>query len=527
MKRITLICAMVCACLFGQAQTLVHIADIDSWRYTDMQKYVGQTVTFDVPFYVCNNYNGLTISPRRTFSPTNQAYPLSNEYDALLSANAYGSVSLSGISDYHRCGEQIIGLTVTVTSTNKWTASGPQTFSGNTRADILATDVRSQLTAKDGTEPGLVVCGANLEYFLVANLGSGSMGPSSRSEAQEQRNKVRKALSLIRADLYGFVEIEQGTIASDTLARMMTAITGQTYASVADGSSPNGTYTKSGYVYNTQKLEPIGRLVNNNQVVQNRKKLQAFREKSTGEIFIFSINHFKAKSGTGTGANADQGDGQGIYNSSRVQEARSVLDYYNNHSGTNNFGDPDILIMGDLNAYAKEDPITVLVDGGMTDLHRYFHADSSYSYTFHGQAGYLDHALCNNTLLPQVTGMLALHINSDEDDKYTYNGNRNDGSMFRYSDHDPVIVGLKLDAHKTPIDPLDNHANVTYVDGHLRITDAEGGYYTTHTLNGVAMTVDYKHIGSSDYCGESLAPGLYIINVYANTEVKHFKIFVR
>ena len=129
-----------------------------------------------------------------------------------------------------------------------------------------------------------------------------------------------------------------------------------------------------------------------------------------------------------------------------MKEAESVLFHYDIDRGY--YGDDDILIMGDLNAYAMEDPITVLREGGMIDLHRAFHADSSYSYVYHGYAGYLDHALCNSTLYPSVTGMVAYHINSDEKDSYAYD-NSNDLTMFRCSDHDPVIVGLRLDSVRT------------------------------------------------------------------------------
>lgn len=516
------------------AQTQVHISDPASWRTSSMSKYAGQVVTLDVPFYVCNNYNGTyTISPQRVMSPTNQASPASAEYNSILSVNSSCTATLSGVTGYHRMGERLTGLTVKVNSASSWTASGPLHWEGNTREDILKTDVRAALSDEDGEEPSLVVCAANLEYFLVANTGSGTMGPATRALAQEQRNKVRKALALIRADIYGFVEIEQGGVALDTLARMMTAITGDKYEYVKENDAPNGTFTKSSYIYNSKKVEPVGVMQQNNMVVSNRKRMIAFRELTSNERFIFSINHFKAKSGTGSGDDADKKDGQGSYNASRVKEAQSVLDEYKRNQGKNRFDDPDILIMGDLNAYAMEDPIQVLLDGGMTDLHRYFHADSSYSYTYHGTAGYLDHALCNKTLRPQVTGMMALHINSDEDDYYTYNGRKNDGSMFRYSDHDPVLVGLNLNAGKQSTEkPVGfNTEDVVLRGATPTIYNADGGYYTIHLPNG--MCVGEGHISEKEFSlGKNLQSGLYIVHVYAPRREdanvsKTFKLLIR
>jgi predicted extracellular nuclease len=191
---------------------------------------------------------------------------------------------------------------------------------------------------------------------------------------------------------------------------------------------------------------PVGFLTRNNTVVQSRKMIQGFILIENDERFIFSINHFKAKSGTGTGKNADQGDGQGIFNYNRTLEAISLLQ--NMASYQSFYEDKDVLIMGDLNAYAFEDPIRTLTDANMYDLHRYFHADSSYSYVYGEQAGYLDHAIANDALIKQVTGMNAWHVNSDESDYYTYDKS-NDQTVFRYSDHDPVLVGLRLDSTRS------------------------------------------------------------------------------
>ena len=180
--------------------------------------------------------------------------------------------------------------------------------------------------------------------------------------------------------------------------------------------------------------------------------------------------------------------------------------------------------MGDLNAYAKEDPITVLREGGMTDLHRAFHADSSYSYMYRGQAGYLDHALCNSTLYPQVTGMVAYHINSDESDSYTYDKS-SDNTMFRCSDHDPVIVGLKLDS------TLTNNGNITtnsyevlFYNEIPYIKNAQGGYYAVYRIDG--NIVKSAHITTHQETIEGLSQGLYILNIYGNGKCWQTKLLI-
>ena len=509
----------ICIHLTVLAVTQVSISDPETWRYTDLKKYIGQTVQFDVPFYVCNNYNSITISPRRTYSPTNQALPLSAEYNSILSLNSQGSVTLTGVSGYHRLGERLHNLTVKVNSQTSVSLVSCD-WQGNTRAelekgiDLEAINMRG--------EHSLLVCCMNLEYYLVENFGTG-YGPDNQSDHNKQRAKVSKALAKINADLYGFVEIEQGQSALAELASDLSKNTGRKFSYINDGGSASGSYTKAGYVYCSDVLEPHGSLRYNNEGVDNRKKTQAFREKATGEIFLYSVNHFKAKSGKGSGDNADKGDGQGTYNGDRVREARSVLNHY--ESDSYYYGDEDILIMGDLNAYAMEDPITVLREGGMIDLHRAFHADSSYSYVYRGQAGYLDHALCNETLYPHVTGMVAYHINSDESDSYTYDKS-SDQTMFRCSDHDPVLVGLRLDTTYTAVPGVSvQDVSIGIHNFTPYIYNAEGGHYIVYRIDGIK--VKEQSILSNQEEINGLDPGLYILNIYGQGKCHKMKIWFK
>jgi hypothetical protein len=117
--------------------------------------------------------------------------------------------------------------------------------------------------------------------------------------------------------------------------------------------------------------------------------------------------------------------------------------------------------MGDLNSYAQEDSIDAIKAGAddvagtnddYTNLIAKFHGPFAYSYTFDGQAGYLDHALAGSTLVGQVTGAADWHINSDEPDILDYDTTFKPAAQealyepnaFRTSDHDPVMVGLDL-----------------------------------------------------------------------------------
>ena len=199
MRWISIIISLICIQISLYANTIVSISNPQTWQNSELSKYKGQTIEFDVPFYVCNNYNSsLTISPRRIFQPTNQALPASNEYYSMLSLNNSGTISLSGVSGYHRMGEQLHKLVVKVNSYNSVSLVSCE-FVGNTRAELEKGYDRQAVSLRG--DPNITVCVMNLEYYLVENLGTG-YGPDSKTEHEKQRAKVSKALAKVNADIY-------------------------------------------------------------------------------------------------------------------------------------------------------------------------------------------------------------------------------------------------------------------------------------------------------------------------------------
>lgn len=507
----------------------VSISNPDTWTVNELAGYIGQTVIFDVPMVVCNNYGSLTIAPKRVMAPTNQAIPGSDAYKSIVALNSSNTMTLSGVGGYHRDGEKIHNLTAKVNSKTQLDfISG--TFLGNTRADLAGGPDLSIIDPNN--ERNVLVCAMNLEYYLAYQFDPTSgMGPRDWESHKKQRTKTIAALSTINADIYGLVEIQQGDSALKEIVRLLNnQLPHRTYRYVASGTSASGSFTQSAYIYDSRRIETKGTRIDIQAEVANRKKMQIFREIESGETFIYSLNHFKAKSGSGSGLNADQGDGQGSFNYRRVKEAEAVLSQY--RTLAIQAKDSDMLIMGDLNAYGKEDPIMTFVEKGfMTDLHTYFHADSSYSYTFHGQAGYLDHALVSTTLLPQVTGMMAYHINSDEDDRYTYDGSWSDNTMFRSSDHDPVIVGLKLDkSTRMGLDVIINTIEIINNNEDIIIKNAQRlespAYYALITPTGTIVqsgTID----SNAEIVPRPTLSGVYILMIYANGTTYQKKVIVK
>ena len=216
---------------------------------------------------------------------------------------------------------------------------------------------------------------------------------------------------------------------------------------------------KVGMLYKPAEVTPVGTtaVLNTEAFVnggdsapRNRPALaQAFRDNTTGGTFVASANHLKSK---GSACSVpDSGDGQANCNAVRVRSAQLLADWLAaDPTGT---GDPDALILGDLNSYAKEDPITTLEAAGYRNLIEKFNGAEAYSYAFDGQWGYLDHALGNAAITGQVTGVADWHVNADEPAVLDYNTEFKSAgqvdslyapTQFRISDHDPVIVGLDL-----------------------------------------------------------------------------------
>ena len=167
----------------------------------------------------------------------------------------------------------------------------------------------------------------------------------------------------------------------------------------------------------------------------------------------------------------DAGDGQGNCNGTRTLAAQALVDWL--ATDPTGSGDPDFLIMGDLNSYAQEDPIDAIKAGSddmagtgddFTNLIFDYHGAYAYSYTFDGQAGYLDHALANASLADQITGAADWHINSDEPSILDYDTSFKPPAQealyevnpYRTSDHDSVVVGLNLTDAIAPDTTIDS-----------------------------------------------------------------------
>ncbi|MBN2469510.1 MAG: ExeM/NucH family extracellular endonuclease [Anaerolineae bacterium] len=304
-----------------------------------------------------------------------------------------------------------------------------------------------------------------LNYFNGDGQGGGfptSRGALDQDDFDRQRAKIIAAIVELDADVIGLMEIENDGYGSfsaiQDLVNGLNAVAGAgTYAFAAPETGAIGTDEITvGLLYKPAVVTPFGAAFILDSSVdpafidtKNRPTLiQTFEEVATGARFTVAVNHLKSKgSDCDDLGDIDLGDGQGNCNLTRLAAANALVNVL--ASDPTGSGDPDFLIIGDLNSYAMEDPIMAIRGAGYADLLQKFVGAEAYSYVFGGQAGYLDHALAIENLVTQVTGATVWHINADEPTALDYQEYNQDAlyqpHMYRSSDHDPVLVGMLLD----------------------------------------------------------------------------------
>ena len=310
-------------------------------------------------------------------------------------------------------------------------------------------------TFTDGnTATGLSGQGCTLGASTAA---SNCRGADNAAEFTRQRNKIVESIAALGADVVGLMEMQNnGATAVQNLVDGLNAKLGAgTYARVSDPASGTGTDAiKVAMIYRPSRLAPLGAATSDSAAIHNRPPLAQTFAALNGERFSVIVNHFKSKGCDGAvGLDADQGDLQGCFNDRRVQQAKALRSFITAVQGT--AGSDDVLLIGDFNAYAQEDPVFELTSSGIIDQIGRLNA-FGYSYVFNGAAGRLDHALTTASLSAKTTGATEWHINADEPSVIDYNTEFKQpacatcgpdyysATPYRSSDHDPVLVGLSI-----------------------------------------------------------------------------------
>lgn len=489
----------------GLGETIIHtvaslpISNVNDWESTE-----GMLMSFADTLSVSDTYNvarygQLTLSKGRLIKPTNIFSAGSTQANSLAEKNERNRIILDDMNNTQnpdnvpfpapslsyqntlRLGDTVSGLTgVLDYSYGEFRilpTHAPQFVASNTRT-------ANPEFAGSGT---LKVASFNvLNYFNGDGSGQGfptARGADTVDEFARQSSKVVSALIDIDADIVGLMEIENdGFNNKSSIADLVSKLNAQlgdgTYDYVSlEQSGIGGDAIAVGFIYKPSTVSLVGNAITTSQSpfdYGNRQPLvQTFKELASNEDLTIAVNHFKSKGScdNATGNNVDQGDGQGCWNGLRTQAANALVSWLN--SNPTGSADSDLLIIGDLNAYGKEDPINAITTNGYKNLVSEYLGVKGYSYSFGGEIGYLDHALASSDLVSQVVDTTIWHINADEPRIFDYNTEYKSTEQlteyfgedaYRASDHDPVIVLLNLNSNEELVGDFDGDNDIDQLD---------------------------------------------------------------
>ena len=501
---------------------------------TELSHYEGMLVRFTNPLTVNgNSYLGdrgeLVLANGRRETPTNRYRAGTLDANALIAANAQNMVVLDdgiftvpphipylaadktvragdtvtdlvGVLDFGAIGGgggwyKLQPTETPVFSRTNAREDAPTVVAGNVR--VASANVLNFFTTfTDGTD-AWGRTGQGCTIGSSAPSRSNCRGADNLAEFNRQRDKIVNELKAMNADAVGLMEIQNnGDITVSYLVDALNQAIGAptpTYAYVAKPAATGTDAIRVAMIYKPAVLTPVGGALSDGDAVNNRPPMaQTFKVNANGAKFSLIVNHLKSKGscgGAGTG-DTDSGDGQGCWTATRVLQAKRLFTYFI-PTVVAAAGDPDVLAVGDFNAYGHEDPIAYLTDNGMVnELERFVRPNGApYSYVFDGQSGYLDHALASTSLDKQVAGVTEWHNNADEPDAIDYNLEGKAGNdpyvnnAFRASDHDPVIVSLNL----APV----------LADVSASVKAVQSGFTVNRITSKYSGTVTFTNIGAA------------------------------
>ena len=395
---------------------------------SDWSKYTNQVVELTTPLVVCGSfYDSLILAPERLFCPEERAVGLadgdSTLYYAIAAQNKAASIVVNCRNSYYnvRCGDRVNGLTARVTGARHF-VTGKPVKTKHAAQDKLPKPKKGELR----------VVGANIENYF-ADLGGYATKRTTPEQQVMKTTKLVKALKAMHADIIACCEMQVGDKAPTMLLEALNK-GGKKYAYV---SMPLQNMDRIGgcFIYNTERVrvyaEPLSAYKDTASHYYGRMFAVGFEEIASGEKLIIGVNHLKSKR-----------PGRGNYDThlKRMDNADSLLAIL--PQAVTHFADEDILLLGDYNCYTQEGPIQKIVRAGYADLLP-LGEEGDYSYCFKGELGYLDRCFGNASMAKQVVRVRPWHINADW--YYSHGAYKmKDKSYHRYSDHEPIIVDIKL-----------------------------------------------------------------------------------
>lgn len=462
----------------------------DGELMADLERYEGMLVHFPQRLTVSNlrfleRFGEVGLSQGgRLFQFTNNNPPDKTEYTLHRQEIAVRSIVLDdglrtsypdtlrhltagAASNYSiRVGDTVAGATGTLRFSRGSGGSGEESWRLMPTEDIRFKNENPRPGAPSVAGRTRIAAANVLNFFSQVDSGAENCGPEaigacrgadSAKELGRQLQKTASVLALMEADIVGLIELENN--ADKSIKLIVDALNeriGSGNFDFVDTGAIHDDVIKTAFIYDASTIGLVGSFAVLDSSIDPRFNerrsrpalAQTFRVVSTGAVLTVVINHFKSKgSSCDDDGDSNTDDGQGNCNRTRTESAAALADWVG--TDPTDSGDTDYLIIGDLNAYLSEDPLSEFKSAGFASLLESNH--NAYSFVFDGQSGALDHALSSASLTPQVVETLEWHINADEPSILDYNleNGRNAelfdaNSPYRASDHDPIIVGLDL-----------------------------------------------------------------------------------
>jgi len=332
-------------------------------------------------------------------------------------------------SGTRRSGDRVEGLTGILTYAFNAHRVHP------TRVPVFS-EANPRPAAPTPTRGTLRIATLNVEnYFLTL----GQRGATDRAQLDRQRNKLTAAVRGLDADVLSLVEVENRDTALEDLLRVLNRDlpAALRYQAVLH-RTPGTDAIRNALLYRPTRVTLLDAAADLDPVHNRPPLLAWFTPADGGEPFGVVAIHFKAKVGCPETGDVDLG--QGCWNQLRTRQARRLLDWMAEVRRAN----APILVAGDLNAYASEDPLRKFLAAGKQDLaSRHLPPERHYTYVFHGEAGQLDYVLAPKDLAERVVAAGIWHINADEPPFLGFAGRQPASGPWRSSDHDPVWADLR------------------------------------------------------------------------------------
>jgi predicted extracellular nuclease len=449
---------------------------------TDWERYEGEHIAIAGPVSLVGNddllrHGALTVSfDGRDYAPTERHIP-GQEARALADANAATRLILDD-ARLDEFPKKLWHLPAPLTPETPYRVDSQvggidgvlEQRDGEYRVQLVA-PIGSVVQAPRPTQAPAVDGDLRVASFNVLNFfngdGAGGGFPTERGAQnadafKRQGAKIVAALDALDADIVALMEIENDgyaeTSAVAELVRQLNKARGKErgdYAFVQPAAERIGEdLIAVALIYRKSRVQTQGEAVFTAEGPFAKWSRPPLAQRFVAGDFDFVVvaNHFKSKGcQDAEGPDQDQEDGQGCYNAKRVESARVLGDWL--ATDPLKVGHDRVLLVGDLNAYGNEDPVRHLVNRGFVDAVATHMSEPAYSYVFRGNSGRLDHALVSASLAAHVGGAAEWHINADESPGFEYDEpdydrralkTRYRPDVYRSSDHDPLLLGLRL-----------------------------------------------------------------------------------